>query len=310
MARDVLIGTPENIAIEYELAGLGARFTANVADTFLQIAIYLGVILFAGVLDLVLDLSARYMHWNILAHILQQLAEFVAAGAIILSFVVFWGYYIYYEYRWNGQTPGKRTVGIRVIREGGHPVDLFSVIVRNFLRVLDLLPSSYFIGVVSILCSRNYQRLGDLLGGTIVVKQRAPRNLINLLQATRLQPEHLDQDALALMMREADHLSLEQYQAVRHFTERRRELTDWNAQQRAAQVLAIPLMEQLHIVPPSGISSVNYADVLEYLAVAYETARRPKEQRSAEIALQASTGATTAGRVGGVIAKQGVSHQL
>jgi uncharacterized RDD family membrane protein YckC len=286
MSRDILIGTPENIAIEYELAGLGARFTANCADTLLQLLIYLAVIVAALLVDVLLVSVAGREHWSTLSRVMTEIAEFVTAGAIILSFIVFWGYYIFYEYRWNGQTPGKRMVGIRVIREGGYPVDFFSVLVRTLMRVLDFLPTFYFIGIASILCSRSYQRLGDILGGTIVVKQRAPRNLINLLQSTRLQPEHLDREALALMQREADRLTPEQYQAVRHFTERRRDLVNWNAQQDAAKVLAIPLMERLHIVPPRGISSVNYADVLEYLAVAYEAARRPKETRPVDSTTQ------------------------
>jgi hypothetical protein len=226
-----------------------------------------------------------------------------------LSFVVFWGYYIFFEYRWNGQTPGKRMVGLRVIREGGYPVDAFSVIVRTLLRLLDLLPSFYFLGIISILCTRNYQRLGDLLGGTIVVKQRAPRNLINLLQSTRLKPEHLDREALALMQREADRLTPAQYQAVRHFTERRRSLTNWSAQQEAARALAIPLMEHLHIVPPQGVSSVNYADVLEYLAVAYEEARRPKESKPNDRTTDSDSSAVAAGSASATIVAQGATNR-
>ncbi len=74
-------------------------------------------------------------------------------------------------------------------------------------------------------------------------------------------------------------LTPEQYRAVRHFTERRRSIPTWEAQQRSAMAIAVPLMHELGIAPPQGVASVNYADVLEYLAVAYETARRPKDAR-------------------------------
>jgi hypothetical protein len=64
--------------------------------------------------------------------------------------------------------------------------------------------------------------------------------------------------------------------AVRHFTQRRRELS-WDAQQFAAMHIAVPMMQRLKIVPPAGTTTVNYADFLEYLSVAYELARRPTE---------------------------------
>ncbi len=276
MSREVLINTPENIALEYELAGLGTRFCANFFDTLLQGLIYGSVLIAFLLLDLLLLVVARGQHWRLMQKILTEATGFATAGMIILLFLVLFGYYIYYELKWNGQTPGKRYMGLRVIREGGYPVDVWSVVLRNLMRIVDFLPVVYSAGMISILISPRYQRLGDLVGGTMVVKQRAPQNLINLLQATRLQPEHLDRDALALMQREADRLTPEEYQAVRHFTERRRSLIDWNSQQQAAMSIAVPLMSRLHIVPPREASAVNYADVLEYLAVAYEISRRPK----------------------------------
>jgi uncharacterized RDD family membrane protein YckC len=280
MSREILIDTPENVALEYELAGLGTRFQANLVDTLLQLMVYGGVFFVMLLLYLALEWIAAVHHLVLLTRVLHAVEQFAMAAALIAAFVVFWGYYIYFEYRWNGQTPGKRGVGLRVIREGGYPVDLLSVILRNLLRIIDFFPAFYFAGIFSILLSKRYQRVGDLLSGTIVVKNRAPANLINLLQATRLQPENLDREALALMQREADRLSHDEYRAVRHFTERRRSLP-LAAQQQAARVLAEPLMQRLHIVPPPGVS-VSYVDVLEYLAVAYENARRPRDSRAPE----------------------------
>lgn len=123
--------------------------------------------------------------------------------------------------------------------------------------------------------SANYQRVGDFVGSTLVVKQRAPQNLYNLLRTAFITPDRLDTKALAIVGRDADLLSPEEYRAVRHFTQRRRSL-DSAAQQFAAQKIAIPMMQRLKISPPEGTQFVNYADLLEYLAVAYEQARRPK----------------------------------
>jgi uncharacterized RDD family membrane protein YckC len=211
--------------------------------------------------------------------VIVTFVEGIAGAFMLTGLVLIWiGYFIFCEIRMNGLTPGKRIMAIRVMNEHGYPVTAVAVVLRNLLRVFDFLPFGYGVGVLSIFVTGNYQRLGDLIGGTIVVKQRSPdrlRSLDNLLRAARITPEHLDKQALQLVMRDAGTLSPEEYLAVKHFTERRRSL-DWNAQQIAAMKIAVPMMERLNIIPPSGVSSVNYADFLEYLSVAYELNRRPK----------------------------------
>jgi hypothetical protein len=247
MAREISVFTPENIAIEYELAGIGTQF----AISWLHLR-----------------------HHTLYDHAVDIITGSMLAAISILGFIVFWGYYLFFELRWSGQTPGKRQLGLRVIKTGGYPVDAYSVIIRNLLRVLDFLPFLYFVGIISILFSKEYQRLGDIVAGTVVIKQRAPHTLDGLLQGARVTPEHLDKAALALVARDADKLSPEEYRAVRHFTERRRSLS-WDAQQTAAMKIAVPLMERLRIAVPEEAVHINYADFLEYLAVGYELARRP-----------------------------------
>ena len=73
----------------------------------------------------------------------------------------------------GGRTPGKRWNGLRVVRTGGQPVGFVSSTIRNLLRVVDLLPGFYLVGIVSILVTKRNQRVGDLAAGTIVA--RAPR---------------------------------------------------------------------------------------------------------------------------------------
>jgi uncharacterized RDD family membrane protein YckC len=274
MSRSVLIKTPENIELEYELAGVGTRFAAACLDTlFFALMVLVGWLIYAliGVLVVLTGqraLVAAYGYIGTLGVV------FFVAGSLLLWIA----YFVWFESRWNGVTPGKRVLAVRVINEHGYPVTSFAVLLRNLLRPIDFLPALYAIGLITIFINGNYQRIGDIVGGTIVVKQRAPdraRSLDNLLRAARITPEHLDREALQLVSRDAGLLSPDEYLAVKHFTERRRML-DWNSQQIAAMKLAVPLMERLSIVPPDGVSTVNYADFLEYLSVAYELNRRPK----------------------------------
>ena len=322
MSREILVVTPENIEIEYELAGIGSRFLANLVDVLMQFLIYAGgalVLLLVGLLlnlvgaawaravtvffdeilaafALIVDLAA--------AQVAKSLAAFFAgtqlALALILGFVVLWGYFIYFETVWNGQTPGKRQLGLRVIRDGGYPINVYAAIVRNLIRVMDGMPlvavSLIGIGVIGkqpltgamgglcilipVLClllSARYQRLGDFVAGTLVVKQRAPRvpTLEALAPPPRVLPEHLAPYALADIGRHVYEMSVPEYRAVRHYIDRRWQLPP-QVQQIAAMRLAVPLMQRLGIVPPAGVISVNYADFLEYLAVAFEQYRGVK----------------------------------
>ena len=274
MSRKVFITTPENVALEFELAGIGTRFAANLFDTFIQILVLSSI----SIVLVVLNVLVAFTKVKLLIAIFAFFTKFVAIIASSGALLIFFGYYIYFELRWNGQTPGKRRYALRVMREGGYPVTAYSVILRNLLRLIDFLPGGYGIGILSLFLNNNYQRLGDLVAGTIVIKQRTPdryRSLDNLLRAARITPEHLDKEALALVARQADLLTPDEYLALRHFTERRRDL-GWDESQVAAMKIAVPLMQRLAIVPPASAPYVNYADFLEYMAVAYELARRPK----------------------------------
>ena len=116
----------------------------------------------------------------------------VTISLVVLAiFLLIWGYHIFFEFLWNGQTPGKRVAGIRVLTTRGEPVTFVHVLVRNLLRIVDFLPSSYMLGAVCILVTRRSQRLGDLAAGTIVVHERfdaLPRTLAPLDPSAALPP--------------------------------------------------------------------------------------------------------------------------
>jgi hypothetical protein len=161
-----------------------------------------------------------------------------------------------------------------VIRQGGYPIDSTGAFIRNLLAIVDFLPMFNFAALISILTSQDYQRIGDHVAGTIVIKQSRPISLRSILSAAHILPEHLDQSALELIRDHAGRLTPDEYQAVKHFTQRRGALTR-SVQQNSARLLAEPIMHRLGIVPPDDATVVDYANVLEYLAVAYEQLKRP-----------------------------------
>lgn len=170
-SNDILsIDTPENVTFAYDVAGIGSRFLAALIDTALLV--FVQVILFASLLlltSLTLDAVAE-----------SAVAGWLLAIAGLISFVFFWGYYIFFEILWNGQTPGKRVIGLRVIRLDGTPVTPSEVVIRNLVRIIDFLPSAYGVGVVTMFINPSSRRVGDLAAGTIVVHDRAVRDLSDL----------------------------------------------------------------------------------------------------------------------------------
>jgi uncharacterized RDD family membrane protein YckC len=157
-ANDVLkIDTPENVTFDYEVAGIGSRFLAALVDTV--VIVLLQVIVIGVLILLVVEFEADS----------DEAAIWIVALLSLVAFAFFWGYYIFFEILWNGQTPGKRWVGLRVIRLDGTPVTAAEVVIRNLVRVIDLLPTAYGVGVISMFLNHNSRRLGDLAAGTIVV---------------------------------------------------------------------------------------------------------------------------------------------
>lgn len=301
MSREILVVTPENIEIEFELAGVGSRFMANFLDQLAQIAIFalLGIALLLIYMALGFLFMAGHQS-GIWTAVVGFIGAEVLAISTIIGFIIVYGYFTYFEIRWNGQTVGKRALGLRVIREGGYPITAFSAFTRNLLRVIDGMPLMTVVILISatatkdpllfavgggqilltvcmLLFTSRYQRLGDIVAGTLVVKQRAPRvpTLEALAPPPRVLPERLAAWALADIGRHVDDMSIPEYRAVRYFTDRRWQLSP-ELQGEAAMKLAVPLMKRLELEAPAGSVSVNYVDLLEYLAVAFEQHRGVK----------------------------------
>lgn len=214
--------TPEAVELDLDVAGLGSRFVALAVDSLILGAVTLLV-------SLVAVFGAGALESGLMGIILLS--------ALVLFLTV--GYFALFEGLWDGRTPGKRAASIRVIQDDGRPVSGTAVLVRNLLRLVDMLPVFYAIGSVSILVTKRAQRLGDLAAGTIVVhdRDRAAPMPATPVDAPDWAPS-LDTAALT-----------EQDRAlVRSFLQRRRGL-DTQARARLAYEIARTVRQRLHGVP-------------------------------------------------------------
>ena len=255
MSREVTIVTPENVSVTYQLSGIGSRFLALVLDMILQAIASAALILVAF-----FAVMRMAINWVQVEKAVRAQSGWVFAGMMIGLFLIAWGYFIFFETIWNGQTPGKRLLRLRVVREGGQPIDLACAATRNLMRYLDFLPAFYTVGLISIFLSPRYKRLGDYAAGTIVVKERSPR----LVQITpRTEPRHAPSSASAFGAISIDALSPGDLAAIRRFAERREKLP-LEAQEQIARTLAAPIMARLGLAPPPD-PNFSHADFLEAL---------------------------------------------
>jgi uncharacterized RDD family membrane protein YckC len=167
-ADQLNIETPEQVDLRFSIAGIGSRFLAILTDSCIQ-----GATLFFLVLGFALIVSAAPKIAGAAGAVSDTGAKWLVAGVVLFYFLLYWGYYSLFEAYWNGQTPGKRLLKIRVIKDSGRQITLFEALARNLLRVIDMLPSFYLVGVITMLCNREQKRLGDLVAGTIVVHERS-----------------------------------------------------------------------------------------------------------------------------------------
>ena len=160
------IDTPEQIALELPLAGIGSRFLGLVIDTLIQFVLYIiaaFAVGFSAALAGAVGIG-RYLRWIPVS--------WAPAIAILFMFSVYWGYFAFFEIIWKGQTPGKRLAKIRVIKESGRPINAYEAIARNLLRAIDGLPGMYGVGIVCMMLNRQNRRLGDYVAGTVVVHDK------------------------------------------------------------------------------------------------------------------------------------------
>ena len=224
MDRNLDVRTPESIALTYELAGLGSRFLAVTIDMILQVVVLVSLI--GGLALAASRIPAPAKH--AVASSAEKIGE--ALGIAILAaivFLIFFGYFILFEAFWNGQTPGKKMLGIRVVRDGGYPVDFMASLVRNLIRVGELAIGSYALSAVAMLLSPENKRLGDIAAGTIVVRD-ARLALPSFREDVRPEPVY----------GATRYLSGDERSLIKRFLDRRDALSSERRQQLAAQLAA------------------------------------------------------------------------
>lgn len=155
------VETPEQVSLEFAVAGIGSRFLAIAIDTLIQLAVALVV----AVTLAIFGLTGLLRNWRLAS-------LWVIAGSIAFFFVLYFGYFAIFEIFWNGQTPGKRAIGLRVIKETGRPLDAVESIGRNLMRIIDQMPGFYGVGIVAAMCNSQSKRLGDFVAGSLVIREQ------------------------------------------------------------------------------------------------------------------------------------------
>ncbi len=256
----LVIETPERVPLAFALASIGNRFLAAAIDHFIQ---YFSI----GVVVYIFLAAAGFgSELGIVEEVQNEMPKWTIAIMIFVLFLLFAGYFIFFEWLWDGQTPGKRLLKLRVIRDDGRPITLWEAIARNLLRVFDAAPGFfvpiYSVGLIVIFLSGRDQRVGDIFAGTVVIRERSDEaptfaetfsNPISDAAFRRVQPR-TDFTANVKML-----TSLE-IEVVESFLRRRWDLTERQRLWMAWRI-ALPLMFKLK--PDYDIATFSYEGFLE-----------------------------------------------
>jgi len=201
------ISTPEGVELALPLGGIGSRFMALLLDSIIQAVIVV---------------AAAVLGYTLLGAVA---ATIVFSAALLFAYLI---YDVAFEVRGGGRTPGKRAVGLRVVRDGGGPVGLRASLIRNVFRLFEAV-LLYAPAIVSILITRNNQRLGDLAAGTLVIRDA---------KAEQTAPASAPVPADSYASWDATGVNEAEVAAVRAFLQRRDELRPAARRTLAAQLAA------------------------------------------------------------------------
>ena len=249
------IETPELVALEFPLAGIGSRFIAVLIDYLLQFAAFivllLGMMLFLPSMQKFESASAKW----------------VAALLILVPFLLQWGYFALFEGLWHGQTPGKRVAKIRVIQQSGRAITMFESLSRNLVRAVDFLPSFYVVGTISIFVTSRHQRLGDLVAGTLVIHEAQSRDqqmLANTRLFTSIAPQApAAPRAITIPADALSRLNAGDLQAIETFLERRLDMTLEVRQSLAARLVA-SMAARMNMPPADTMHPETFLEEVAY----------------------------------------------
>jgi uncharacterized RDD family membrane protein YckC len=253
------IETPELVAIEMPIAGIGSRFVALVIDYLIWTAVFAALGILAAII-----LPALHVFGDVSAN-------WAAGIVILLVFLLQWGYFALFEAFTQGRTPGKRVMRIHVIHRSGRAITFVEALGRNLLRVIDYLPGFYVAGVVTMFLNRQNQRLGDMVAGTLVVRDREIESphwgelgtrtiTAAALAAPAITPPHL---RVVLPASNVAKLSTADLEVLERFFSRRLDL-DLTTRAAIADRIASALGGKSGLEIPEGVSVETFLEAVAH----------------------------------------------
>jgi len=230
-----IIETPENVDLQRRLAGIGSRFLAGLLDAVLIV----GMLMVPTIIFFAVDLHTAFFGDGAA----QEARAWLIAILIMVGFLIYWGYFLFFELWMNGQTPGKKYMRIRVVQQEGRAVSFDSIAVRNLLRAVDGI-GAYAVAGIVMFATKKMQRLGDLAAGTVVISEEIPdysakqdkkQKVFDIMPAT----------AAAL---QETHLTPQEYHLLHSYWLRREQLT-LEARYHLLPKLLRPILERMGTLP-------------------------------------------------------------
>jgi uncharacterized RDD family membrane protein YckC len=258
--EDILvIETPERVPLHFALASIGNRFIACAIDHTIQL-LAIGLI---GLSAFIL------MSFPSVEQAVSSAPKWVLAVMILVLFLILAGYFAFFEWAWSGQTPGKRWLKLRVLREDGRPITFWEAAVRNLLRTLDMMPAPFYsIGLISVFSTTRDQRIGDMVAGTVVVREReAEAPEFSQVFATPVSDPALRRSFKPVEFTATlSSLTDSEIQVVETFLRRRWDLADVPRQWMAWRV-SLPILYKIR--PTYDVATFTYEGFLEELLHRY-----------------------------------------
>ncbi|MCA1064153.1 RDD family protein [Rossellomorea sp. AcN35-11] len=231
------IRTPEYVSLKFQPAGLGSRAAAFLIDQ--------GLLTVLNILIFVLMFYITVENDRIFS--MLEIDSTLWGIALVAVFLLNWGYFFALEYFWGGKTVGKRLLGIRVMQENGHSVTLLSCFIRNLVRIIDMLPVSYFLGMIMIFLHSKHKRVGDLVAGTIVVhEKRVKRKRKESAIEKEIHRRGLKADNLSVEEWELKQLGAKEWNLVKTYSNRFLQLPRAQRDQLTKK-LALIVYPKLHL---------------------------------------------------------------
>jgi uncharacterized RDD family membrane protein YckC len=260
-----IIETPENVNLHRRLAGIGSRLLAGLLDTLLIAGLY--------AILLILLIAANLDPLGVRPDLADTVSMVLFAVLILLAFCIYWGYFILFETWLNGQTPGKRSLKIRVVQQEGAAVTMSAIVIRNLLRAVDLI-GFYAVAGVSMFVTKKVQRLGDLAAGTVVISEEIQD------YAARSDKKHrlLKEATLPTVHLASAGLKPEEYRLLQNYCLRRQELSV-EARRRVLPELVQPVLDRTGTaLPDRSLSALEqYVDDLMSKATGFDPDTTPQK---------------------------------